>query len=213
MTEKRNVDNYGWKNAEPGGEYSFDGPAILSICKEKGFKKILDVGCGNGALCRLLKSEGFEVMGCDADAEGVRLASGSGFGMEFKKVGVYDDPALIGQKNFDVIVSSQVVEHLFIPSALPKFAYALLKPGGCLIVTTPYHGYIKNLVLSILNLWDSHHTLFWDGGHIKFWSIKTLKELVEKEGFEFSKFKGIGRVPFLWKSMLMVFQKKNDDTN
>jgi 2-polyprenyl-3-methyl-5-hydroxy-6-metoxy-1,4-benzoquinol methylase len=206
--ENRNVDDYGWKNAEPVDSCSFDGPAILKICKEKGFNKILDVGCGNGALCRLLKAEGFEVMGCDADAEGIRLASKEGGGIKYKQIGIYDEPSLIGKKKYDAVISSQVVEHLFVPSALPKFAFALLKPKGYFIVTTPYNGYFKNLALSILNKWDTHHTSLWDGGHIKFWSQKTLKTLITKEKFMFSEFHGVGRFPFLWKSMLMVFQKK-----
>jgi len=32
----------------------------------------------------------------------------------------------------------------------------LLKPGGRLVLTTPYHGYVKNLAIAVLGRWDAH---------------------------------------------------------
>jgi hypothetical protein len=83
-----------------------------------------------------------------------------------------------------------VIEHLFLPRRLPVFARAVLKPGGELVVTTPYHGYTKNLVISLLNRWGAHHDVSWDCGHIKFFSRKTLARLLGEEGFEPVAFRG-----------------------
>ena len=105
---------------------------------------------------------------------------------------------------FEAVVSTEVIEHLFRPRLLPTFARALLGPGGYLLVSTPYHGFLKNLALSCFNRWDAHHTPLWDGGHIKFWSRATLTRLLEENGFEVVSFYGVGRVPRLWKSMLLV---------
>lgn len=80
--------------------------------------------------------------------------------------------------------------------------------GGEIIISTPYHGYLKNLVISLLNGWDKHFTALWDGGHIKFWSRKTLTQLLEEFGFEIVAFKGSGRLPYLWKSMFIKAQIK-----
>ena len=76
-----------------------------------------------------------------------------------------------------------------------------------MIVTIPYHGYLKNLVLSLLGKWDYHHTAFWCGGHIKLWSVKTLTKLLEEAGFEVVSMRGLGRMPWLWKSMILVAKK------
>jgi hypothetical protein len=81
---------------------------------------------------------------------------------------VEDDPGRVEESEFDAAVSTEVVEHLFSPRALPRFAHAKIKAGGVFIVTTPYHGYLKNLVLCLANKWDFHHSPLWDGGHIKF---------------------------------------------
>jgi 2-polyprenyl-3-methyl-5-hydroxy-6-metoxy-1,4-benzoquinol methylase len=123
-------------------------------------------------------------------------------------MGIYDNPNKIEENNFDVIISTEVIEHLFYPKGLLRFAKAKLKPGGYMLLSTPYHGYLKNLILSIFGKWDSHHTVFWDGGHIKFWSRKTLSRLLEEEGFEVEKFVGCGRIPYIWKSMLLVSKLK-----
>jgi 2-polyprenyl-3-methyl-5-hydroxy-6-metoxy-1,4-benzoquinol methylase len=108
---------------------------------------------------------------------------------------------------FDAAISTEVVEHLFAPHLLPRFARETLRPAGYLIISTPYHGYVKNLVLSILDKWDFHHGPLWHGGHIKFWSRRTLSLLLEQNGFKMVEFHGVGRLPFLWKSMILVARK------
>jgi uncharacterized protein (AIM24 family) len=81
----------------------------------------------------------------------------------------------------------------------------LVKNGqaGQIILTTPYHGYLKNLMLAATGKMDSHFTALWDGGHIKFWSRKTLSTLLEEQGFRVTNFKGSGRLPYFWKSMVL----------
>jgi len=59
-----------------------------------------------------------------------------------------------------------VIEHLFLPRALLRFAAKVLKPSGSLILSTPYHGYLKNLALALTGKLDKHFTVLWDGGHI-----------------------------------------------
>lgn len=207
MPNQNTVEKYGWSNSEKVCAHLYLEPAILGACSKLGAKKILDLGCGNGALSRALFDAGFEVTGCDADNEGILLAKQANAGIIFKTLGVDSDPALLGDNDFDVVVSTEVVEHLFLPRHLPRFANAVLRKNGYLIVSTPYHGYLKNLVLSLLNKWDSHHDPLWDGGHIKFWSRSTLTRMLLDEGFIVREFIGAGRMPYLWKSMILVAQK------
>jgi 2-polyprenyl-3-methyl-5-hydroxy-6-metoxy-1,4-benzoquinol methylase len=179
---------------------------IMNTCRELNAKRIFDLGCGNGAMCGALKKQGFEVVGCDPSSDGIAIATRTYPEIRFVPLGVYDDAQAIGESNFDVVVSAEVVEHLFSPRALPRFAKSLLKPGGHLILTTPYHGYLKNLALAVTGSLDKHFTALWDGGHIKFWSRHTLTKMLEEEGFELVKFMGAGRLPYLWKSMILVFK-------
>jgi 2-polyprenyl-6-hydroxyphenyl methylase/3-demethylubiquinone-9 3-methyltransferase len=115
--------------------------------------------------------------------------------------------AIPGFGSFDVVTSAEVVEHLYLPRHLARNSYQALRPGGVAIFTTPYHGYWKNVVMALTGKLDAHFTVLWDGGHIKFWSRRTLTRLLEEAGFRVERFVGVGRVPLLWKSMILVARK------
>jgi 2-polyprenyl-3-methyl-5-hydroxy-6-metoxy-1,4-benzoquinol methylase len=169
----------------------------------------VDIGCGNGNLARLLAATGLQIAGCDAEEAGVAMARAALPTATFKVLSVYDNPAELGLEQYDLAIATEVVEHLYLPRYLPKFAHALLKPGGYFLVTTPYYSYYKNLMLAIFNRWDAHHTVLWDGGHIKFWSRNTLARLLVEGGFRIIEFHRVGRISsLLWpNSMLMLAQK------
>ena len=207
-TPKTTPGEYHYSSAEAAHTSGYLWKPILAHCARAGAKRVLDLGCGNGALCSELVKAGYSAVGCDPSGEGIRVATESVPGASFKQLGVDDDPSALGERDFDVVVSAEVVEHLAMPRNLPRFASEVLRPGGLLIVSTPYHGYLKNLVLSLTNKWDDHLSPFWDGGHIKFWSRKTLTKLVEEEGFRVTQFIGAGRLPFLWMSMILVAEKR-----
>jgi 2-polyprenyl-3-methyl-5-hydroxy-6-metoxy-1,4-benzoquinol methylase len=197
--------HYGSAEAQHTEAYLWE--HIISLCAELRAHRVVDIGCGNGALCRELASRGYEVIGCEPSFESLQLAQCAAPQLVFHEVGVDDDPSPIGNESFDVAIATEVIEHLVKPRNLPHFARQLLRPGGHLIISTPYHGYLKNLVLALSNKWDAHVNPFWDGGHIKFWSYKTLSQLLNESGFRIVRFIGAGRLPFLWKSMIVVAQK------
>jgi 2-polyprenyl-6-hydroxyphenyl methylase/3-demethylubiquinone-9 3-methyltransferase len=104
-------------------------------------------------------------------------------------------------------MSTEVIEHLYDPRGFLKNAYDVLKPGGTFVVSTPYHGYLKNVVLTVSGNMDKHFTVLWDHGHIKFWSKQTLTTALEEAGFRDISFHGAGRLPLLWKSMVLKATK------
>lgn len=119
-----------------------------------------------------------------------------------------DLPDEIKHMKFDIIICTEVIEHLYDPRILIRFCKRYLKNKGRLIITTPYHGYAKNILISLLGHWDAHFTALWDGGHIKFWSKNTLTKLLNEFNFSLEYFSGCGRVPYLWKSMILVAKNK-----
>jgi 2-polyprenyl-6-hydroxyphenyl methylase/3-demethylubiquinone-9 3-methyltransferase len=84
--------------------------------------------------------------------------------------------------------------------------------GGTAILSTPYHGYLKNLLIALTGRYDQHHNPLWKHGHIKFWSIDTLQTLLKESGFVDVRFERVGRIPPLAKSVIAVARKpkKND---
>jgi 2-polyprenyl-3-methyl-5-hydroxy-6-metoxy-1,4-benzoquinol methylase len=165
--------------------------------------RVLDLGCGNGSLTQDIASQGYEVIGVEESVSGIEAAyQQNTHACQFLQGSIYNLPYEQLGDLFDVVIAAEVIEHLLYPKELIRAARKCLKPNGHLIVTTPYHGYWKNLVLAISGKMDEHFTALWDGGHIKFFSVKTLSLLLEQEGFTDPQFKFAGRYPYLWKSML-----------
>ena len=200
-------DNYGWKN---GSKMKSQGYLMKYILKEIDYSNcVIDIGCGNGAIANDLISIGYDVYGIDGDREGIRIAQQFTKESRFFCMDIESDnlPDVLKDKHFDLAISTEVIEHLYSPDKMIRFAYRILDEDGTIVISTPYHGYLKNLLLSILGRWDNHFTALWEGGHIKFWSPKTLSQLLERNGFRVIKFYGCGRAPFLWKSMILVAVK------
>jgi hypothetical protein len=83
----------------------------------------------------------------------------------------------------------------------------LIVPGGVGLLSTPYHGYWKNLALAVAGKWDRHLTALWQGGHVKFFSVNTLGALLSEVGFKDIRFVHVGRIPPLAKSMIAIVRK------
>lgn len=200
--------DYGWSTPETEA-HGYLLPALLRLLGPRRDRTILDLGCGSGFLARQLLAHGFNVYGVDASESGIELASRGHEGRFF----VIDPsmrqlPDALVEVPFDTIVSTEVIEHLYDPAEFIQFCQSVLPTGGELILSTPYHGYLKNLGLAIFGAWDKHHTAHWRGGHIKFWSRATLTTLLVNGGFSVERFLGCGRAPYLWKSMFMSARSK-----
>jgi SAM-dependent methyltransferase len=205
---QKEVIEYGWKTEEVTVACKRVAKHVIREIKEHAGKRVLDIGCGNGSLCGVLHNAGFDIVGVENDHKGVQLARKIYPPVKFYKYGVQDDPIELLNKEgdkFDVVVSTEVIEHLFAPQLLLQYSKVTLKPEGILILTMPYYGYIKNLLISILNKWDQHHSSLVSYGHIKFFSMKSIKRLLIDNGFAVVKCYGVGRrIPYLWNTMLVV---------
>jgi len=200
--------DYNWSNDELTDAHNCFMLPIVNMLPTDG-SAILDVGCGNGAFANYLISKGYNVYGTDASVSGISIANKSNPGRFYVQDLAKDElPAELNDIKFKTIISTEVVEHLYDPRKYVQFCKSILEKssGGNFIISTPYHGYLKNLILSVFNAWDKHHTPLWDGGHIKFWSYKTLNSLLNEAGFEFVLFRGCGRVPYVWKSMVVNYK-------
>jgi 2-polyprenyl-3-methyl-5-hydroxy-6-metoxy-1,4-benzoquinol methylase len=197
---------YRWNSTEPTCAHSYLWPAvgqILAAGMAQGrAKRVFDLGCGNGATACVLAAQGFEVAGVDSSQEGVAHARATG--LDLRVGSAYDDLATeFGRWPF--VLCLEVVEHVYFPHRLARTLFELCEPGALAIVSTPYHGYWKNLALSLVpGAWDRHYNPLSDHGHIKFWSRRTLRALLIQAGFEAVRFRRLGRVPALAKSMIAV---------
>ncbi len=195
-------ESFGWKDGRQTTAHSYLWPAIKPFLEKGLAGNLIDAGCGNGWMAAEAATIGFNVVGIDASVDGVSVARATHPGLRFEQSSICDDMTQYFPDQADIILGIEVVEHLYAPQRFLARAFEALRPGGCIVLSAPYHGYLKNLAISILDLWDAHHDALRVGGHIKFLSTKTLEFLVEDAGFENVEFVNVGRVPLLWKSMV-----------
>lgn len=197
--------SYGWTSAKALDNHTYTLPAIKRLLPG-GLLTILDVGCGNGYIASQMAAMGHNVIAIDASDDGIEIARKAHPEVRFEVCSAYDNLTDVVVEA-DVVVSSEVIEHLYRPKLFLENAFKVLRPGGHLILTTPYHGYLKNLALSLFNRWDKHHTVDREGGHIKFFSEKTLGRMLKVCGFYNVIFHNAGRVRWIWKSMVCRAKK------
>lgn len=204
------ISGYRWPNAALTDAHKCLVPPLVSILTDLEAKgvggRLMDLGCGNGSITKLLYDRGYNVLGIDPSAEGVAIARSHYPSLPIEQGSAYEDlPARFG--HFDIVLSLEVVEHLYNPRKFASTIYDLLDPGGYVIISTPYHGYWKNLAIAISGRFDWHFTALWDHGHIKFYSLATLGRLLYDAKFRGIQFRRVGRIPQLAKSLIAVAQK------
>lgn len=109
-------------------------------------KKVLDVGCGNGELIRMLAEEGHECVALDLSEN--RLAK---FKDKAKKLGIVQiqGDAInvpLQDSSIDVIMCSEVLEHIKDYENVLKEVHRVLKPHGRIIVSVPYKEELMEMV-------------------------------------------------------------------
>ena len=187
--------------------YSYLHGPVAAVCPALTVgMRVLDIGCGCGYWSNEFAQKGCKVVGIDPSTSGIAVAKKCYPTIRFEQLTVSEDICeQLGEVPFDLVVSLEVVEHLYSPRTWARGCFNALRPGGILICSTPYHGYLKNLALGIAGRWDSHWSSNDEGGHIKFWSRSSLVALLCEAGFRRDRitFRGAGRVPFAWKSMIL----------
>jgi 2-polyprenyl-3-methyl-5-hydroxy-6-metoxy-1,4-benzoquinol methylase len=209
-TQSSITSTYAFEHAGMNLAHGYLLPAVTGILKNVAWgnepKRIFELGCGSGAIAAQLTQQGYDITGVDPSVEGIAHARKAYPNLKLSEGSAYDDLAsTYGQ--FPVLLSLEVVEHVYFPRKYAACAYSLLKPGGTAIISTPYHGYLKNLALALTGEMDKHFTVLWEHGHIKFWSIKTLRQLLVETGFREVQFKRVGRIGPLAKSMIAIAKK------
>ena len=202
---------YEYRDARAPHTRSYLWPTVLEeldreISRPTPTRSVFDLGCGNGSFMAELVERGFDVCGVDSSRTGVAQARQTWPGIPSFVGSAYDDLSdSYGQ--WPAVVSLEVVEHVYAPRTFARSLFSLVVPGGVAILSTPYHGYMKNLALAVTGKWDQHFTALRDHGHIKFWSVRTLSALLAEAGFVEIRFRFAGRMPMLAKSMVAIARR------
>jgi SAM-dependent methyltransferase len=170
---------------EPGSHFasraryvSDYGASVIKLLDPKAGESILDVGCGDGTLSRLLAVNGSQVVGIDIDPDMVRAAVSNGVDAR-----LLDGCRLPFEREFDAVFSNSALHFMKPPGDVIRGVARALKPGGRFAAELGTHGNIAAIVTALIAVLQRHGI---DGGAHVPWIYLTMEEycdLLESCGF------------------------------
>ena len=143
-----------------------------------GGDRVLDLGCGAGRFLAALH---------DADAVGVEIAQAAldraarnAPGADLRLLEA-DGSLPLEHASVDLVWCSEVLEHVPDTAHLLLEVRRVLRPGGRLLVTVPFHGRVKAAMIGALRF-DAHFDPL--GQHVRFYTRGSLAATLEHAGFE-----------------------------
>jgi SAM-dependent methyltransferase len=132
---------------------------VAEICARLAPRRVVDIGCGNGQLLRFLldrlPAAPDVVLGIDRSRAGNRRARHLVPEGRFVVANLFRLPPDVGQ--FDLVLCTEVLEHLHEPAQAVEVLLRLCAPGGRVAITVP----------------DGAQD-FWEG-HVNFWKEDELR--------------------------------------
>lgn len=130
-----NVNNINYERAEDLKRLDFIQNNLNKLGDRK--LKVLDVGCGNGNISRYIGSKGHDVLGIDiSEATICKAISLTDMpNVRFKNIAA--EELIAASEIFDLVICSEVIEHLDTPSIVVEALSVLINKNGILIVTVP----------------------------------------------------------------------------
>ena len=147
---------------------------IINHVPEKA-QLILDVGCGNGWVAQYFLPKGKKVVSMDISVTNPVRVLKENPGENHAAI-VADAYYLPFKKNtFDAVIASEIMEHVYDPKLFISGLMEVLKPGGRLVITTPYNEKIEYFLCVHCNRPTPKHA------HLHSFSEKNIADFIPQE--------------------------------
>jgi methionine biosynthesis protein MetW len=159
--------------------------AILSFIGSKENQLVLDIGCGNGELGKIIKEEKKTIVhGADISDQAI-IEAQKGLDLAFKaNIENNDWIEEIKDNRYDKIIISEVLEHLFQPEKLLKDIKKISHKDTEIIITVPNILFWKNRLKLFFGKFKYVNSGIMDKGHVHFFSWKSLNKLLSSSGYK-----------------------------
>ena len=176
---------------------------------------VLEIGCGDGSFMEVLQQE-FEckIIGLDIASQAVVMAKKKG--LRVRKWDI-EKPFPFLKNSFDLIISRQVIEHIYDPDIMLDNVHKVLKKEGTLFLTTPNLSVWFNRLILLLGFQPFYTEISTRDktlglsftkkftpnrqpiGHIRVFTAKALEDFIRFHNFKITFKKGVGVSYFpLW---------------
>ncbi|HWY79168.1 MAG TPA: class I SAM-dependent methyltransferase [Candidatus Sulfotelmatobacter sp.] len=155
---------------------------IIKLFKEYSdqYTSVLDIGSGVGTIGFYLASKGKKVTGIEISKNAVKIAKANAKSFELDKNINFinaEFPHKVHRENYDLVIFSEVIEHLENDQQVLQDIRTVLKPGGLLIITTPSIS-APLYKMGLLTSFDK------EVGHLRRYTEEELKTLVKENGYK-----------------------------
>jgi SAM-dependent methyltransferase len=164
-------------NWVPAPRYILRRHRVLELLKDRAPCRVLDIGCGPGALISELSERGYEAVGVDRSAKARELGEHLREGSDRLHLHADLDERWVG--TFDLLLSLEVIEHVKDDRGALSEWRRYLKPGGSMILSTPAHH----------RRWNSADE--W-AGHVRRYERDELVKTIERSGFKVERVESLG---------------------
>lgn len=137
-------------------------------------RNLLDVGAGTGIFLEAARAKGFQVAGNDISEYSKQKLKEKDIKCFFGSL----DNGILPKNQFDIVTAWDVIEHIPNPNKAIKTIFSSLRQGGYLFITTPDTESIDARILG--SSWYGYTKI---PEHVTFYSRKSLKQLLEGNGF------------------------------
>ena len=163
--------------------------------------RVLDLGCGDGAFAAELAAAGCAVVAVDVAEEALRRTRARVPGIDVRRA--VEGAALpLDEDAVDVVWAGEVLEHAADVVGLLAEVRRVLRWGGTLLVTTPYHGRVSVALLALAGRLEAHFDPRAD--HLRFFTTRSLQGVLRDGGFAEVDVRPAGGLPLVRRGLHAV---------
>ena len=146
-------------------------------------KRVVDFGCHNGFLSKVLKDRGCSVVGIELDPEAAEQARSVCDKVICADLDELDLVKALDGERFDVGLFGDVVEHLKDPRRVLVQMRELLAPGGYIVVSVPNVAHISIRLKMLKGEFEYEERGILDDTHLRFFTANNITSFMESCGY------------------------------
>jgi SAM-dependent methyltransferase len=183
-----------WADAPQDPEpWAWERRSALLLAEARPGERVLDLGCGTGRFVAALRDAGADPVGVELAETALQRARANVPGADLRLVEP-DGSLPLEHGSVDLVWCSEVLEHVADTEHVLLEIRRVLRPGGRLLVTVPFHGRIKAALIGLLRF-DQHFDPL--GQHLRFYTRGSLRATLEQSGFDGVRVRPWGGPPLL----------------
>jgi SAM-dependent methyltransferase len=176
MTPMRDFYEDLWAGAPEDPEpWEWERRRAMLLAEARAGERVLDLGCGAGRFVGALRRAGAEPVGVEIARAALERAARNAPGADLRLLEP-DGSLPLEHGSADLVWCSEVLEHVADTDHVLLEVRRVLRPGGRLLATVPYHGRVKGALIALTGF-EAHFDP--RGDHLRFYTRRSLSAALE----------------------------------